>query len=113
MKKTLSLKNSSDFQRILKRGYWYSGDVIITYIMPNKKSINFLGIAVSKHGLNSVQRNRVKRLIRENYRNVENNLKVGYNIVVLWKSKATFEKAIYANIQCDMQKCFKKANILI
>ena len=112
MKKTLSLKKSSDFQRILKKGTWYSGDYISMYIMPNFSNINYLGIAVSKKGLNSVERNRVKRLIRENYKNIEENLDVGYNIVVLWRSKNTFDKATYTNIELDLKKCLKKSKII-
>ena len=71
MKKTLSLKKSSDFQIVLKKGTWSGGKVLSIYIMQNKKNTNLLGIAVGKKGLNSVQRNRIKRLIRESYRNIE------------------------------------------
>ena len=75
MKITLSLKKSSDFQRILKKGKWSSGDYLSIYVVSNSQEVNFLGVAVSKKGLNSVKRNRIKRLIREAYRHSEENLK--------------------------------------
>ena len=40
----------------------------------NNKNINELGIAVSKKAGNSVKRNKIKRLIRENYRILEEKL---------------------------------------
>ncbi len=112
MKATLSLKKSSDFQIVLKKGTWSSGKVLSIYVMKNSKNANLLGIAVGKKGLNSVQRNRIKRLIRESYRNIESNLKLGYNIVVLWKSKNSFDDATYDNIEKDLRNGLKKANIV-
>lgn len=112
MKKTLALKKSSDFQRILKKGSWHSGEYVSIYIMKNVENNNLLGIAVGKKGLNSVQRNRIKRLIREAYRSIENELEIGYNIVVLWRSKNTFEDATFQNIDDDMKKCFRKFKML-
>ncbi|MBQ9266893.1 MAG: ribonuclease P protein component [Clostridia bacterium] len=113
MKITLSLKKSSDFQRILKKGKWSSGDYLSIYVVSNSQEVNFLGVAVSKKGLNSVKRNRIKRLIREAYRHSEENLKKGYSIVILWKTRNKFEEATFQNIDKDMKKCLKKAGLLV
>ena len=113
MKATLSLKKSADFQKILKKGNWYGGDLVSIYVIENSKKNNFLGIAVGKKGLNSVERNRIKRLIRESYRKIESNLKLGYNIVILWKNKNDYSMANYNSICLDIDKCLKKAKILV
>lgn len=44
--------------------------------MESDNSKNFLGIAISKNVGISVKRNKIKRLIRENYRLLENYISV-------------------------------------
>ena len=56
LRDTNSLKNSNDFQRVLKKGTWFAGDFMSIYILPNKEKINMLGIAVGKKSLSSFQR---------------------------------------------------------
>ena len=67
MKSTLSLKKNNDFQRVLQKGKWYSGNLISIYILKNNKDINFLGIAVGKKAGKAVKRNKIN--IRKMERN--------------------------------------------
>lgn len=112
MQKTLSLKQNTEFQKILKQGKWVTGTYLSVYFLSHQKEKNFLGIAVGKKGLTSVERNRIKRLIREAYRMKEENMQVGYQIVVLWRSKNQFEDATFQHIESDLEKCLKKSGIL-
>jgi len=73
---------------------------------------NLLGIAVSKKAGNSVYRNRIKRLIRENYRLLENSIKTGYTFVILWNKKLDKYDADFNIIKEDMENIFKKAKII-
>jgi len=72
-----------------------------------------LGIAISKKVANSVYRNKIKRLIRENYRLLEKNITLGNCFVILWNKKVEVKEANFYIIKEDMEKIFKKINILM
>ena len=112
MRKIKTLKKNYEFKNVLSRGKFYIGKQIHIYILKNNKNSNVIGIAVSTKECGAVQRNKVKRLIRENYRLIKNNLKEGYDIVFLWNKKERANEANYYIIKEDMQKIFKKSKLL-
>ena len=112
MRKIKTLKKNYEFKNVLSRGKFYIGKQIHIYILKNYKNSNVIGIAVSTKECGAVQRNRIKRLIRENYRLIKNNLKEGYDIVFLWNKKERANEANYYIIKEDMQKIFKKSKLL-
>lgn len=112
MKKILTLKKNYEFRYTLNKGKVYYGNQIIVYINKNKSNTNILGIAINTKLGKAVIRNRVKRLIRENYKIINNHLNQGYNIVFLWNKKTNIKQADYFEIKKDMQNIFKKAKML-
>lgn len=112
MKKILTLKKNYEFKYTLNKGKVYYGNQIIVYIIRNKSNTNILGIAINTKLGKAVIRNKVKRLIRENYRIINNDLRQGYNVVFLWNKKTNIKQADYFEIKKDMQNIFKKAKML-
>lgn len=112
MKKIKTLKKNYEFKRILKKGKFYFGKQIIVYICKNNLEYNRIGIAVNTKICNAVKRNRIKRLIRENYLKIKDNLKIGYDIIFLWNKKENFNNVQYHIIENDMKKIFINYDIL-
>ncbi len=67
------------------------------YVVNNGLDINRLGISVSKKVGNSVVRHRVKRLIKENYRLMENQFNSGLDIVII--SRPACKDADYESVK--------------
>ena len=112
MRKIKTLKKNYEFKNVLTRGKFYIGKQISIYVLKNNKKTNVIGIAVSTQECGAVTRNRIKRLIRENFRIIKNELKQGYDIVFLWNKKVPIKEANFHIIQKDMEKLFKKAGVL-
>lgn len=114
MKKTKMLKKNYEFKNVLTKGKYYSGDYIEAFIKKNNhKEINLLGIAISVKIAKATKRNHIKRLIRENYKKSENYIKKGNSIVFLWKKKKDIKLANFENIEKDMNKILKKAELFV
>lgn len=112
MKNTEILKKNYEIKKVIKYGKFYGGHYLSFFILPNKENKNYICVVVTKKTGNSVVRNRIKRKLRENYRLLEDNISLGYSIVVMWKKNIQSEKATFLNIKNDFEFVFKKANIL-
>lgn len=64
-----SLRGTSDFQRVYKRGKRYEGSLITAFVLPNGFAYHRLGVTASKKALGKAhERNRARRLLRETFR---------------------------------------------
>lgn len=112
MKNTRMIKKNYEFKRIFSKGTVYRGKYIYMYIHKNKSNINRLGIAVSKKMGKAVQRNHIKRLIRENYKIYEEKLNGNFNIVIMVNNKINAKEVSYYDIKNDFDNILKKAGII-
>lgn len=106
------LKKNYEFKNVLTKGKYYGGKQIEIFVLKNNKPFVMLGIAVSKKVGNSVSRNRIKRLIKENYRLLEKDVKENNSLVILWKKSVDKKEANFYKIKEDMYKIFKKSEII-
>ena len=110
MLKTISLKKNRDFGRVYRRSKHYAGKYLIVYSYKNRLRSNRLGITASKKAGNSVKRNRLRRLVRENYRLYESGLEVGFDIVFVVRKNEVLPS--FNEIKREMKYLFKRAGLL-
>lgn len=114
MRKLNTLKKNYEFKRVLNKGNYYYGKYIQFFIVKNNKNINRMGIAINSKIASAVERNNIKRLIRENYRLlVKDNIEKGYDFIFMWNKNKSPKEAKYFLIKEDFKNIFKRTGILI
>lgn len=97
MKSEERLKKRSQFRYIYSKAKSQSNERLVMYKQRNGKSVNRIGISVSKKIGKSVVRNKVKRRIKESYRINRHLLKKGFDIIFV--ARRGIEKSDYNEIQ--------------
>ena len=90
MRKLNTLKKNYEFRNVLAKGRYYRGKFITIYVKKNNLNKNIIGIAINTKLGKAVRRNNAKRLIRENYRLMKDDLSLGNSIVFLWNKSIVF-----------------------
>lgn len=109
MIKTIPIRKNYEFLRIYKKGKFYVGKFIILYYLANNSNINRIGITASKKVGNAVKRNRIRRLIKENFRIYEDFVKQGCDFVFVARNNDVLP--VYTEIKKEMKFLLKKLNI--
>lgn len=109
MIKTVPIKKNFEFLRAYKKGRYYVGRYLVLYALKNGSEANRLGITVSRKIGKSVRRNRLKRLVRENYRLYEEFVSNGVDLVFVVRS--TDEVPDFYEVKSEMKFLFKKLGI--
>ncbi|MDD6489829.1 MAG: ribonuclease P protein component [Clostridia bacterium] len=106
----VTLKENKDFRRLYSRGRSYSSSVLVTYVMKNRTRNVRIGITTSKKIGKAVMRNRSRRIIREAYFQLADEIKPGYDLVFVARGKTPFVKS--TDILRAMRKELKEAGVL-
>lgn len=104
------LKKRWEFQRAYQKGSKYWNRYFVIYVLHTRSDRVRLGITVSKKVGKSVQRNRVKRLIRESFRMLRPSIRVEYDVVVVGRAPACHLTC--RDAQKGLHSLFRKAAIL-
>ena len=86
--KYLRIKKQADFQKLFKKGKRAFSSSFTMVYTPSKEMK--MGISVGKKHGKSVQRNRIKRLIREAFRACAGELKGSYAFVIIPKVREDY-----------------------
>ena len=97
-----TLKKNFEFKRVLSRGKCINGKFLAIYVFPNKLNMVRVGFAIGKKAGKAHDRNRIRRLVRENYRLIENRIGQGLDIVFVWKNLIPADKVEFRRIKEDV-----------
>lgn len=89
---TVSIKKNYEFKRIYKKGRSFVNSAIVVYILKNRCGFNRIGITTSRKIGIAVKRNRARRLIHESFRQLEDKIPSGYDIVFVARTRTCLLK---------------------
>lgn len=110
MKKQYRIKKERDISQVFKQGKSYANRHFIIYRLP-KEQLHFrLGISVSKKLGNAVVRNKVKRYIREVFKQLEDDILNEYDIMVI--ARKGVEQYEFMSFKKSLRHALKIAKLL-
>ncbi len=91
--KTVKLNQNRDFRRVYGKGKYAAHPLLVTYAMKNRIGRARIGITASKKVGNAVQRNRARRIITAAFWPLQEQIKQGYDIVLVARAKTPLAKS--------------------
>ncbi len=87
------LRRKEDFSSIYKKGKSIGQKYIVLFYKKNNLSYNRIAFLASKKVGNSVERNRARRLMKENYRFLKDDINIGYDLIFIARNTINGVKA--------------------
>lgn len=111
MRRAERLTKNSDFRSVYGHGRSLADRMLVLYLLPHPGSLK-LGISVSKKvSRGSVGRNRLKRLVREAFRELRPQIASGYQMVIIVRVAA--KEAKYGQILLALSRLIKRGGLLV
>ena len=107
------LHHRREFSTVYKNGRRYTASGLVLWVYKDPDAAERgprLGLAITKETGNAVQRNRVKRLLREIFRLNKSTLGLGADLVFV--SRTPFPKAKYQTLEPIVKSLWQKAHLI-
>lgn len=84
MKKAYRLKKNDEFQHVFKKGKSFANRQLVLYFLKKDDQDHFrFGLSVSKKVGNAVERNQIKRYLRQALLELEEQVKSDYDFIII------------------------------
>ena len=110
MKAAVTLKENYEFRRLYQKGASAVSPAMVLYCRKNRLGRNRLGLVSSTKLGHAVVRNRCRRRLREVYRLRTPELKQGYDIILVARTRTAY--APWAELQKQFLKLCRKLDLL-
>ena len=111
LKKEFRLRKQKDFENVFNKGFYFSNNFLSLKTVKNGLPVSRFGFIVSKKiSKKAVERNRVKRLLRESVRLTQNNIRTGFDMVFI--SRAEISGKEFREINLTVEKLLKKSGLV-
>ena len=104
------LRGKKDFNRVYKRGRSVRDRYIVLIYLKNRLPYNRTAFLASKKVGNSVQRNRAKRLMKESYRAIMDDIDTGYDLIMIARNTINGKKC--GEVGDSLKKAVNKAHLI-
>ena len=110
MKAAVTLKENYEFRRTYQKGVSAVSPVMVLYCRKNRLGRNRLGLVSSTKLGHAVVRNRCRRRLREVYRLEKPQLKTGYDIILVARSRT--DTAPWPELQKQFRRLCRKVDLM-
>jgi ribonuclease P protein component len=111
MKRQHRLRRNTDFQRVRRVGKFYASPIMVLAFLQNELDRSRFGFVVSKRLGKAVQRNKIKRRMREAARQRLPGIKPGFDLVFI--ARQPIRQASFTEIDRTLERLLTKANLLL
>jgi len=111
MKKNNIIKKNKDFKRVYKYGKSYADKNLVFFILKNNNKNTRFGITTAKKINKAVTRNKIRRRLKEIVRKNINNIKKGYDVVVM--SRVRGKDCSYKDLETSFLNLAKKTDLYL
>jgi ribonuclease P protein component len=110
LKRPDRLKKRKEFLRVRQYGKSFAHPLIVLLVAPNEINRTRTAVSANRYTGNAVQRNRLKRRLREIMRPLLNRIASGYDLIIIVRKNAA--KANYHDLHQAVVKMLDKAGLL-
>lgn len=106
-----TLRRRAEFQRAYRQGKSEAGKYVVVYAVPNGLSETRAGYPVGRKYGGAVQRNRIRRLLRESLRLSSRAPRSGYDLVLVPRGSMALERPHCDLVLADLEAVFERMGL--